>query len=128
MIKVDPSLVSTLPLVAPSEYPNSFTFDIGVVPLSNVPFNHAKSWIKGIEYAAAGVPFIASRLPEYQELKDKHGIGLVAKNPIQWRKQIESLADPELRASISADAIERLRPLDVHIGALQFTKFLESLV
>jgi glycosyltransferase involved in cell wall biosynthesis len=128
MLKINPESVSTMPLVAPSEYPNSFVFDIGVVPLADVPFNHAKSWIKGIEYAAAGVPFIASRLPEYQELRDKYGIGLVAKNGIQWRKHIESLVDPNERTRISTEAIQKLLPLDIHMGAAVFTDFLESLV
>jgi len=128
MIKVDPSLVSTTPLVAPAEYPNSFVFDIGVVPLTDVPFNHAKSWIKGIEYAAAGVPFIASRLPEYEELRTRYGIGFLAKNGAQWRKHIESLADPMERNRIVAEMVERLLPLDIYVGAARFTDFLESLV
>lgn len=128
MIKVDRSAVSTTPLVAPSEYPNSFVFDIGLVPLADVPFNHAKSWIKGIEYAAAGVPFISSRLPEYQELKSKYEIGLLAKNGAQWRKHIESLSDPAERNKISKEALDRLVPLDIHVGAARFNDFLESLV
>ena len=45
------------PAVHPLEYPDNVAgFDIGIVPLADVPFNHAKSWIKGLEYAAARYP------------------------------------------------------------------------
>lgn len=41
-------------------------FDIGLAPLEKNRFNAAKSWIKILEYAAMGVPFVASASPEYQ--------------------------------------------------------------
>ena len=51
------------------DYPRMFrNIDIGIAPLSDVPFHHAKSAIKGLEYPAAGVPFIASPSPEAKAL------------------------------------------------------------
>ena len=38
--------------------------DVGIVPLADLVFNYAKSWLKGIEYAALGIPFVASDMPE----------------------------------------------------------------
>ena len=32
---------------------------VGMVPLALTPFNQAKSYIKGLEFAARGVPFVA---------------------------------------------------------------------
>lgn len=70
--------------------------DIGIVPLNDVPFNHAKSYLKGLEYAAAGIPFVASALPEYEVLAG-HGIGRVAKTPSQWMSHFDELLDYGMR-------------------------------
>ena len=42
------------------------TIDVGIAPLDDLIFNHGKSWLKGIEYAALGIPFVASDMPEYR--------------------------------------------------------------
>jgi glycosyltransferase involved in cell wall biosynthesis len=79
------------------EYPKMFEkIDIGIVPLSDVPFNYAKSYIKGLEYAAAGVPFIASATPEYVFLAN-HGVGRVARNGDEWGMHISELSSPKNR-------------------------------
>lgn len=89
--------VTKLPLLAPSEYPSGFCFDIGVVPLNDVEFNEAKSWIKGLEYAAAGIPFIASPSREYVELHDEYGIGRLAFTPDEWVEHFLELSDFRVR-------------------------------
>lgn len=43
--------------------------DIGIIPLADTKFNHAKSALKALEMAAAGVPMIASKLPEFELLR-----------------------------------------------------------
>ena len=97
-VGISSSRVSCSPLIAPSNYgQNSFIFDIGLAPLNDIPFNHAKSWIKAIEYAAAGIPFVASDLPEYRRLHDKYGIGRLASSPEEWRNHIDELANFETR-------------------------------
>ncbi len=91
------------PMQPISRYPSMFRkIDIGLVPLSNVKFNHAKSTIKGLEYAAAGVPFVASHSPEYKLLEDQ-GIGRVANTPQEWIGHLSELEDPKVRK----DDIER---------------------
>jgi glycosyltransferase involved in cell wall biosynthesis len=78
-------------------YPKLFKeIDIGIVPLTNIPFNHAKSFIKGLEYAAAGVPFVASYSPEYQYLAD-NGIGRIANNQEEWIYHLDQLRDIQTR-------------------------------
>jgi hypothetical protein len=80
-----------------STYPQLFRkFDIGVVPLNDIPFNHAKSTIKGLEYTAAGIPFVASYSPEY-ELLAEDGVGRVARSEEEWRSHLEELLDPKTR-------------------------------
>lgn len=80
------------------DYPKLFRkIDIGLVPLSDIPFNHAKSGIKGLEYAASGIPYISSYSPEYEYLEGL-GIGRVARTPEQWEEALEALLDPRERA------------------------------
>lgn len=69
-----------------------YSFDIGIVPLTDVPFNHAKSALKGLEYAAAGVPFVADRLPEYAYIEST-GCGRTASGPDEWLPQLGRLLD-----------------------------------
>jgi len=79
------------------ELPNIYAnFDIGIVPLNDIPFNRAKSYIKGLEYAAAGIPFVASSLPEYKYLSE-HGIGRVAKTSKEWIASFDELLDEDMR-------------------------------
>lgn len=85
------------PMQPISRYPQLFRkIDIGIVPLNNVKFNHAKSTIKGLEYAAAGVPFVASYSPEY-ELLEQQGIGRVAYSGAEWIAHLSELEDPRVR-------------------------------
>jgi glycosyltransferase involved in cell wall biosynthesis len=48
-------------------------FDIGVAPLADIPMSYARSNVKVKEYAAAGVPWVASRRGPYAELGAKCG-------------------------------------------------------
>lgn len=80
-----------------SQYPHMFKkIDIGLVPLSDIPFNYAKSTIKGLEYTAAGVPFIASYSPEYEFLAND-GVGRVAHSEEEWKHHLNELLDPKIR-------------------------------
>jgi len=52
-------------------------FDIGIAPLADIPFNRARSDIKLKEYAAAGVPWLASPVGPYLGLGEAQGGWLV---------------------------------------------------
>jgi hypothetical protein len=69
-----------------------YPFDIGLVPLSPVPFNDAKSALKGLEYAAAGIAFVASPSAEYRVL-EADGCGRTAKTDSDWLAQLGRLLD-----------------------------------
>jgi hypothetical protein len=74
---------------------------IGIVPLADTKFNHAKSFLKGAELAAAGVPFVASPRAEYRKLA-KLGAGVLADDGQDWyRKLRRLLGSPALRAELS---------------------------
>jgi len=93
---VNPNRVRTYPLVPITHYAQGFRFDIGLVPLNDIEFNHAKSNIKGLEYAAAGIPFIASDSPEYRLLHEA-GVGRIARTADDWRHNAEALLSLALR-------------------------------
>lgn len=60
------------------------TMDVGMVPLAPTAFNASKSRLKGIEYMAAGVPWVASPRAEYRRLQQESGCGFLADTPKQW--------------------------------------------
>ena len=74
------------------------TLRAGVVPLADSAFNRAKSWLKGLEYAALGVPFVASPLPEYVRLQNEAGAGMLASKPRQWRAYLKAIMEDESKA------------------------------
>lgn len=53
-------------------------FDVGIAPLADTTFNRARSDIKLKEYAAAGVPWLASPVGPYVGLGEQQGGRLVA--------------------------------------------------
>ena len=77
--------------------------DVGLVPLADNAFNAAKSWLKGMEYAALGVPFVASPRAEYLRLgREVLPMVLVADDPETWRAALTVLAtSPDRRAEIA---------------------------
>lgn len=92
----DDQVLGWRPMAPAALYPTQLMtgMDVGLVPLSNQPFNHAKSWIKGLEYAAAGIPFVAFRTREYELL----GCGLLYSTPEEFVAQMDRMTDPDLRA------------------------------
>lgn len=67
------------------------TLGIGLVPLRDTRFNRAKSALKALELAAAGVPMVRSTLPEFERL----GIGLPADKPKRWYAALRQLQNDE---------------------------------
>lgn len=120
--------VSTMPLVPYDKYPDLMVMDIGLVPLNNMPFNRCKSDIKGLEYAAAGVPFIASNLDAYIELQHDLGVGRIAKKPLNWAKHIKELSDYRVRkeeAEANREIISKER--DISAGVKLLTDIISNI-
>ncbi|HET6447808.1 MAG TPA: glycosyltransferase [Conexibacter sp.] len=57
--------------------PKLAEYDVGLAPLADIPFNHARSSIKVKEYAALGRPWLASPVGPYAGLGEKQGGRLV---------------------------------------------------
>ncbi len=75
-------------------------FDIALAPLADTAVNHARSDVKIKEYAAAGVPWLASPIGPYAGLGEQQGGRLVPDG--EWYAAIEGLMnDAERRRVLS---------------------------
>jgi hypothetical protein len=119
--------VTTASLCPSTEYPKLITMDVGIVPLHNTPFNRAKSDLKGLEYAASGIPFIAQNLDAYIELQQSLGVGRVAKSPSKWLRHLNELRDPNVRAEEGARVKKEIEPRDIKYGAQRLVDILTNL-
>ena len=91
--------------------------DIGLVPIHDTAYNHAKSHLKGLEYGAAWVPHVAGRLPEYERWSAESGCGL-ASTPKEWTRELERLLEPGARIE-AAHAVRKAAEanrIDRHAG------------
>jgi glycosyltransferase involved in cell wall biosynthesis len=100
---VSPNRMLTSPIVPMNKYADGLKFDIGIVPLNDIPFNHAKSNIKGLEYVASGIPFVASDIPEYRLLHED-GVGRIATTPEEWEGNMQDLLTYRTRKQEAARA------------------------
>lgn len=96
---------------------------VAVIPLTDTPFNRAKSWLKGLEASACGLPFIASRLPEYELL----GCGRLAKRRGEWLDHLYELRDPDLRREEGARNRKRAEELSIERQWPQWSEALTTL-
>lgn len=104
--------IATLNAVSLSTYHGLFgLLDIGLVPLTDIDFNEAKSTVKGLEYAASNIPFVASALPEYRLLANQ-GVGRVSVSPDDWVRHLTELLDWKTRKKEAA--VQRQRVLEHH--------------
>lgn len=86
------------------DYPTEMAkLDVGLVPLKMSRFNQAKSWLKGLEFAALGVPFVATATEPYKSLAEL-GIGVVVRTPQEWCEEVTALLSDEERRRWKAEA------------------------
>jgi glycosyltransferase involved in cell wall biosynthesis len=75
-------------------------FDLAIAPIADVSFNRVRSNIKVKEYAAAGVPWLASPIGPYKDLGDRQGGRLVP--DYGWAEALTDLvSDHEARADLA---------------------------
>jgi hypothetical protein len=81
------------PFVDIRDYPYRMAeYGIGIVPLADTPFNAAKSALKMAQFAALGVPVVASPSPDNSRL-NALGVGVLAADPHKWRRHLNRLVD-----------------------------------
>jgi len=86
-------------------------WEIGVSPLLEGPFNRCKSAIKLMDYAALGLPIVASRHPEYEAaFGEDQGVFLVENDESSWIDAVARLIDePAVRDRAGRLAWEHCR-------------------
>lgn len=89
-------------------YPHLLDFDIGLAPIVASEFNQSKSYLKALEYAACGIPCIASDFGPYRDFVIDGVTGfLVGPKEKDWKRAIRELAaDADLRVSMGRKARE----------------------
>ena len=115
-------------LCLPEEYPGLLDMQLGIIPLRDVPFNHAKSDIKGLEYAACGIPFVSSYSPSYEALRTSWGGSFdIAYKPKDWVRAIKKYTDLSYRQEKSDEVFDRVKSRDIRRGADLWLELLSSL-
>lgn len=95
---------------------------VALAPLGNTPFNQAKSPLKYTEYAAMGIPCIASNVTPYKEVIEDGQNGFLAGDHAEWLERIEKmLKSPEERIRIVRSARDTVaKHFDVKATAKQW--------
>lgn len=91
----------------PSLFYKALDFDIGLAPIESSAFNVCKSNLKCLEYAALGIPVVASDFLPYQGFVIDGVTGFLVRTQKQWRNAIRELvSDADLRESMGLKARE----------------------
>jgi hypothetical protein len=73
------------------------TFDIGIVPLASEHMNECKSHLKGLEYAACGIPCIATPTESYKWWHEwARNSCLLADKPHHWTNALDLLVNDDV--------------------------------
>lgn len=70
-------------------------FTVGVAPLHLGPFAEAKSALRLTQYAALGIPFVASPSRPYRQFVRDAGVGLIGQYAAEWPKLMRRLLTDE---------------------------------
>lgn len=86
-------------------YYANIDFDIGLAPLVDSTFTRSKSAIKAMEYAALGIPTLASDVEAYRGYVLDGVTGYLIRNEHEWGKRLYELANDEaMRAEMGEKA------------------------
>lgn len=77
------------------DYRRRLDFHIGLAPLKEHPFNSAKSPIKALEYAACGIPVIASDVGPYRDFVRHGETGWLVRKPGEFLRYLLDLTHDE---------------------------------
>lgn len=105
----------------------AYLFDIGIAPLAHHPFNAAKSHIKALEYAAVGIPIIASDEPPYRGFVRHGETGFLVKQDHEWGVYLRKLIkDRDLRVKMGEAARAQAADWTIQGHAAEWAEVLGS--
>jgi glycosyltransferase involved in cell wall biosynthesis len=125
-IGIPPHLVGpSKPIASVYDYPDNLAgFDIGIAPVAKIPFNRAKSAIKAMEYAAAGIPTVATKIDAYTAW----GGALIANRPRDWLAHLNTLRDPTARQEVADAAYAMVVAQDFRVRIADWEAVYEALI
>ena len=90
--------MESVPWMEQTEVGSIMSFDIGIMPLVDEPFERGKCGYKLVQYMACSLPIIASPVGVNRQIVE-HGVnGFLAETPEQWTQALRTLlADADLR-------------------------------
>lgn len=99
------------------DYYRTIDFDIGIAPLTSSRFNQSKSAIKAMEYAALGIPVIASNEAPYQPFVIDGVTGFLVDREHEWEARLRDLVNDEaMREEMGAAAKEHVKQWTIQNG------------
>lgn len=100
-------------------------FDIGIAPIADIPFNRARSNVKVKEYAAVGVPWLASPIGPYAGLGEKQGGRLVPDD--RWHEELSRLiGDARARRKLAKRGLKWARGETAVAGAAEWERVMDA--
>jgi hypothetical protein len=94
-------------------------FDIGIAPLDpRLHGSRVRSWTKPLQYAARGIPVIATAAGQYVDWVEDGINGFLVHDPDDWVRHLITLSDPVVRTPMSTAAREKARKwtIEANIG------------
>lgn len=113
----------------PRSYFSNIDFDIGLAPLVPSRFNRSKSHIRVLEYAALGIPVVASDEPAYRETVIDGVTGFLVRYEHEWNQRLRDLVeDEEMRNEMSIKAREHARSWVIQDGWRKWEQAYEGIL
>lgn len=88
-------------------YYMSLRMSVGLAPLEDMVFNYAKSGLKAVEYAALGIPCLATDIAPYRSVI-AHGVTGLLLDPGEWYDALKTLHTDRLFAASMGQSARRL--------------------
>jgi glycosyltransferase involved in cell wall biosynthesis len=110
-------------------YHRTVDFHIGIAPLRAHTFNRSKSYIKALEYAALGIPIIASDFGPYSDFVIDGVTGFLINRTHEWGRRLRELTnDPAMRAEMGVKAREHARQFTIEENTSRWATTFSGLV
>jgi glycosyltransferase involved in cell wall biosynthesis len=99
------------------DYYKAIDGDVGVIPLADTAFNRARTPIKALEYAALGIPVVASDIEPYRGFVVDGVTGYLARTEADWQARLTDLIhDEAARVEMGAKAKDVAREWTIQAG------------
>jgi glycosyltransferase involved in cell wall biosynthesis len=120
--------IEVLPWSEETEVQLIKSFDIGIMPLTDSPWERGKCGYKLIQYMACGLPVVASPVGINKQIVENARNGLLAKEPYEWEQALRKLLnDKNLRQSMGKNGRERVEKIySLQVQSVKLAKIIRE--